>query len=764
MQACRDAPRKPNEGAPIAGLEVSRTHASLLFPSLTPYFHSKSIPNKVVEPCSCEYTFHSMNDQYKRSQIRHSVLYSLRAVLDNPAHPEDPLKAMPTDPQRDIARLRAEIERHNHLYFVLDAPALSDAEYDALFQRLLRLEAEHPEWITPDSPTQRIGAAPAEGFDTVEHAVPMLSLANAFDEEGLRDFDRRTRTGLGEETVQYLAEPKLDGLSVELVYENGQFVRGSTRGDGRTGEDVTANLRTIRGIPLRLRSTDGETPELLEVRGEVYIDKADLHQLNERRIEEGLAPFANPRNLAAGSLRQLDPKVTSQRPLKAYFYDIGRLEGASLMSQEELLERLPAWGLRVNGLRQICEGIEPAIAFYHKIQDDRTSLPYEADGIVIKVDAFEERRALGVISRSPRWAIAGKFPAEQGVTRLLDIQVSVGRTGVLTPVAVLEPVRIGGVEISSATLHNADEIEAKGILIGDTVVVQRAGDVIPQVVRALTDKRTGGERGFRMPETCPVCGSPVFRLEEEIAHRCLNTDCPARIKQSILHFVSKGALDIDGLGVRLVEQLVDRNMVRHLGDLFRLDHASLMGLDRVGSKSAANLLSAINAAKTVSLDRLLFGLGIPEVGAHTAEVLAEAFGSLQAIAAASLGELTDLRDIGPRTADAIVHFFESDSNRRMLEDLTAAGLRIENPRPAGPVSSHLAGKRFVLTGTLSTMTRGEAADRLKALGASVSSSVSAKTDFVIVGDQPGSKARKAEELGLHMLSETEFIELLKAHD
>ena len=687
-----------------------------------------------------------------------------RAVLDITVHREDPLKAMPNDPQQELARLRAEIERHNHLYFVLDAPVLSDAEYDALFQRLLRLEAEHPEWITPDSPTQRIGATPAEGFDSVEHTVPMLSLANAFDEDGLRDFDRRTRSGLEDEAVQYLAEPKLDGLSVELVYENGQFVRGSTRGNGRTGEDVTANLRTIRGIPLRLRSTDAEAPALLEVRGEVYIDKADLHRLNEERIEEGLAPFANPRNLAAGSLRQLDPTVTSRRPLKAYFYDIGRIEGASLASQAELLERLPAWGLRVNPLRRVCNGIDEAIAFYHQIQNDRTSLPYEADGVVIKVDAFEKRQALGVISRSPRWAIAGKFPAEQAVTRLLDIDVSVGRTGVLTPVAVLEPVRVGGVEISSATLHNADEIEAKGILIGDRVVIQRAGDVIPQVVRALSDDRTGGERAFRMPETCPVCGSPVFRLEEEIAHRCLNTDCPARIKQSILHFVSKGALDIDGLGVRLVEQLVDRGLVRHLGDLFRLDHPSLIGLDRVGSKSADNLLAAIDVAKTVSLGRLLFGLGIPEVGAHTAEVLAEAFGSLDAVAAASSDELIDLRDIGPRTADAIVRYFESDSNRRMLEDLATAGLEIETPRPAGPVSSHLAGKRFVLTGTLSAMTRGEAGERLKALGASVSSSVSAKTDYVIVGDQPGSKARKAEELGVRILSEGEFIELLGSHD
>ena len=688
----------------------------------------------------------------------------MRRLLDNSNHPEDPLRAMPNDSQREIARLRAELEHHNYRYFVLDAPLISDAEYDALFQQLLRLETEHPEWVTADSPTQRIGALPAAGFETVEHTTPMLSLANAFDEEGLRDFDRRTRSGLDSETVRYLAEPKLDGLSVELVYEDGRFVRGSTRGDGRTGEDVTMNLRTIRGIPLRLRSTGKEIPSLLEVRGEVYIDKADLHALNEQRIEEGLTPFANPRNLAAGSLRQLDPSVTSNRPLQAYFYDIGQIEGSPISSQTELLDRLPEWGLRVNPLRQVCDGIDQAIAFYHQIQTSRASLPYEADGVVVKVNAFDERRELGVISRSPRWAIAGKFPAEQGTTRLVDIEVSVGRTGVLTPVAVLEPVRIGGVEISSATLHNADEIEAKGILIGDRVVVQRAGDVIPQVVRALSEDRTGDERAFRMPEMCPICDSPVVRLEEEIAHRCLNTDCPARIRQSILHFVSKAALDIDGLGIRLVEQLVDQGLVRHLGDLFRLDHAALMALDRVGAKSAANLLSAIDEAKTVTLDRLLFGLGIPGVGAHTAQVLAEAFSSLDAVAGASTDRLVDLRDIGPRTADAIVRFFESDSNRRMLEDLAASGLKIEGPRPSEGRPSRFDGVRFVLTGTLSTMTRGEAGERVKALGGSVSSSVSAKTDYVIVGDQPGSKARKAEELGVPMLSESEFIALLDADD
>ncbi|RLE36755.1 DNA ligase (NAD(+)) LigA, partial [Candidatus Acetothermia bacterium] len=462
---------------------------------------------------------------------------------------------MTKDVRAEIEELREKIRYHNYLYYVLDRPEITDAEYDALFRRLQELEAQHPELITPDSPTQRVGAPPAEGFATVTHAVPMRSLANAFSADELREFDQRVRKILGVDTVTYVAEPKLDGLSVELVYRDGLFVQGSTRGDGVTGEDVTANLRTIRSVPLRLRPLDGRVPPLIEVRGEVYIDKADFVRLNKEREAQGLPLFANPRNLAAGSLRQLDPKVTASRPLKIFCYDIGRVEGIEIRTQEELLQTLPKLGIRTNPLYQVCHGIKEAIEFYERMREMREELPYEADGIVVKVNDFASRQILGELARSPRWAIAGKFPAAQGITKVKDIIVQVGRTGVLTPVAILEPVRVRGVEISRATLHNEDEVKRKDVRIGDTVIVQRAGDVIPEVVRPLPERRTGTEREFRMPDRCPVCGSKVVRVPGEVAHRCPNISCPARIKESILHFVSKGGFDIDGIGAKLVDQL-----------------------------------------------------------------------------------------------------------------------------------------------------------------------------------------------------------------
>ncbi len=669
---------------------------------------------------------------------------------------------MAKGPKQEIDRLRREIERHNHLYFVLDRPEISDAEYDALFRRLVELEAEHPDLVTPDSPTQRVGSAPAEGFATVRHSVPMLSLGNAFDEDGLRDFDRRVRSILDVESVPYVAEPKLDGLSVELVYRNGAFVQGSTRGDGRNGEDVTANLRTIPSVPLRLRTDDGPAPDLIEVRGEVYVEKAALLDLNERREADGLSPFANPRNLAAGSLRQLDPQVTAQRPLKIYCYDVGRTEGIEIESQTELLGRLPALGLRVNPLYEVCSGIEPAIAFYRRLMEEREDLPYESDGVVVKVDDFAARRTAGTVSRSPRWAIAGKFPAQQGIPRLVDVVVSVGRTGVLTPIAVLEPVRVHGVEITSATLHNEDEIERKGVLIGDRVVVQRAGDVIPQVVRPLPEDRTGSERPFTMPKTCPACGSDVVRLEGEVAHRCLNTACPARFQQSILHFVSKGGLDVEGIGYKLVRQLVEKEIVRSLADLFRLDRETLIGLERLGPKSADNLLAALDGAKSVPLSRFLFALGIPEVGDRAAEILADAFGSLDRIMKADEEALTALPEIGPKTAEGIVEFFRNKANRKTISELLDVGLKIVSPA-ATARDGPLAGKRFVFTGALSAMTRSEAGKRVKALGASVSSTVTRTTDYVVVGENPGTKADKARDLGVPELPEAEFLSLLERH-
>ncbi len=668
---------------------------------------------------------------------------------------------MGKDVRSEIGRLREEIERHNYLYHVLDRPEISDSEYDLLFRRLVKLEAAHPELVTPDSPTQRVGATPAEGFATAVHAVPMMSLANAFSVEEARDFDRRVKKLLGRDDVAYVAEPKLDGLSVELVYRDGLFVQGSTRGDGVNGEDVTANLRTIRSVPLRLRRRGGRAPALLEVRGEVYIDKEDLLRLNREREEEGLLPFANPRNLAAGSLRQLEPRITGARPLRIFCYDVGRVDGVRIETQVELLETLVELGIRVNPLYAPCQGIEEAIAFYERLAEEREALPYEADGVVIKVDDFAARRILGEISRSPRWAVAAKFPAEQGTTRLKEILVQVGRTGILTPVAILEPVRVRGVEISRATLHNEDEVKRKDIRAGDIVLVQRAGDVIPEVVRPLVERRSGEERPFVMPTACPVCGGPIVRLEGEVAHRCLNLSCPARIKESILHFVSKGGLDVEGFGPRLVDQLVERGIVRRLDDLFRLDRESLLGLERMGEKSAGNLLTALAKSKSVSLPKFLFALGIPEVGEHTAELLAAAFPELRRLIDASEEELVAIPEIGPRTAEAIRDFFSNPENRSLINELITAGV-VPRAGPRGG-STALEGRRFVFTGTLSTMTREEAGERVKRLSGTVSSSVSGRTDYVVVGENPGSKAGEARALGVRTLTEDEFLALLEEH-
>jgi len=569
--------------------------------------------------------------------------------------------------EHEIELLRETLRHHNYLYYVLDQPEIADSEYDSLFRRLQELEEDHPELVTADSPTQRVGAPPAEGVKEAVHAVPMQSLANAFSVDELRDFDSRVRKLLEVDVVNYVVEPKLDGLSVELVYRNGMFVQGATRGDGVNGEDVTGNLRTIRSIPLRLRPIEGVTPSLLEVRGEVYIEKEDLARLNREREAEGLPPFANPRNLAAGSLRQLDPRVTEKRPLRIYCYTFGRMEGITVGSQIELLETFLKLGLRVNPLYQLCRGIDEAISVYEEFQEQRGTLPYEADGMVIKVNDFAAQKDLGAIARSPRWAIAGKYPAEQGITKLKDITVQVGRTGVLTPVAILEPVRVRGVEITHATLHNEDEVIRKDVRIGDTVVIQRAGDVIPQVVGPLSEHRTGNEHPFVMPTTCPVCGSEVVRLEGEVAHRCLNVSCPARIKESIRHFVSKGGFDIDGFGAKLVEQLVDRALVNSVSDIFHLDRETLIDLERMGEKSAENLLAAIEKSKSLSLAKFLFALGIPEVGEHAADLLSQAFPTLKDLMETSEEDLCAIPEIGPRTAEGIVGFFSNPTNQEMIE-------------------------------------------------------------------------------------------------
>jgi DNA ligase (NAD+) len=669
---------------------------------------------------------------------------------------------------------------------------LSDAEYDALYRKLQALETQHPELITLDSPTQRVGTEPSGSFSSIEHSIPMLSFANAFNEEELRDFDRRVRSLLDTEHVTYITEPKLDGLAVELVYKEGQLVNGSTRGDGRMGEDVTANLRTIRSVPLRLRNIDHQVPSVLEVRGEVYIEREAFAALNRRREAADLPTFANPRNLAAGALRQLDASVTASRSLSIYCYDIGRVDGITIESQQQLLKLLPKLGIRVNPLYRTCASVEDVIGFYDEIQNRRDTLPYEADGIVVKVDSFGARRTLGSVSRSPRWAIAGKFPPSEGITRLKNIAVSVGRTGALTPVAELETVRIHGVEISNATLHNEDEILRKDIRIGDTVVVERAGDVIPKIARSLPELRTGEERRFVMPTTCPVCGSEVVRMETESAHRCLNTSCPARFKQSVLHFISKGGLDVEGMGPQLITQLVDRGIVTTLADVLTLDRNTLLSLERFGAKSADNLLSALESAKQTTLARFLFSLGIPGVGAHLSGVLAQAssdgskrlldsldvatdslaqknaegskrlLDSLDTLAQASEEKLASIHAIGPLSAHAIASFFANEQSRQMIRDLLDAGLALVDPSE-NSAEGPLAGQRFVFTGSLSSMTRSEAGERVKLLGGIVVSSVSKNTDYIILGENPGSKAHKAREIGVLLLSESEFLELLESY-
>ena len=660
--------------------------------------------------------------------------------------------------RRRIEKLREEIRKHDYYYYVLNQPIISDAEYDRLFRELQELEQKYPQLVTPDSPTQRVGAPPAEEFRPVRHALPMLSLQNCFTEEEFLDWDRRVRRLLGGEKPVYVCEPKLDGLSVELIYEDGVFTVGSTRGDGYTGEDVTQNLRTIKQVPLRLLSDEIPPPRLLEVRGEVYMEKEAFKRLNEERAKSGEPLFANPRNAAAGSLRQLDPGVTASRPLKLFCYALGRVEGIEIKSQEELLVTLPKLGFPVNPLWRRCETPEEAIDFYHELLERREELPYEADGMVVKVNDFAQREVLGEVSRAPRWAIAFKFPAEEATTRVLDIVVQVGRTGALTPVAILEPVEVSGVTVSRATLHNEDEVRRKDVRIGDWVVVRRAGEVIPEIVKSIPERRTGEEKEFKMPTRCPVCGGPVVRPPGEVVHRCENLSCPARIKESIRHFASRRAADIEGLGEKLVDQLVDKGLVRRISDLYHLTKEQLAALERMGDKSAQNLLEQLERSKGMSLARFIYALGIRYVGEHIAEVLAERFGSIDELARASYEELVEIPEIGPRIAQSIVDFFASEDNRRLIEELKAVGIdpRAERPKEKGP----LAGKTLVFTGRLSDMTREEAKRLVESLGGKVASSVSRKVDYVVVGEDPGSKLDRARELGIPTLTEEEFRKLV----
>jgi DNA ligase (NAD+) len=683
----------------------------------------------------------------------------------NPVRKPMQLSLLDTASPEDTARTRVDelrrlLEHHNRLYYVLDAPTISDAEYDELFRELQRLEALFPGLVSPDSPTQRVGGAALDKFSSVTHRLPMLSLENATNADEIRDFDLRVKKNLGlgpHLPISYLCEPKMDGLAVELVYEQGLLTVASTRGDGVTGEDVTENIRTIRSLPLRL--TGDRHPYLLEVRGEVFLSLEAFRQINAEKEENGEAPFANPRNAAAGSLRQLDPRITARRPLSVYCYAPGVVEGADFPDQHDFFRAISAWGLPVNPLVHPAEGVEAAVAFYEEMQRQRDLLPYEIDGTVIKVDSFALQRELGEKSRSPRWAVACKFPPRQAETLLERIIPSVGRTGVITPVAQLSPVAISGVTVSRATLHNWDEIAAKDIRCGDTVVVERAGDVIPAVVRVLTGRRSGSEQVAAPPQTCPECGSAVVRIEGEVAIRCMGLACPPQIRESIIHFASRNAMDIEGLGDKFVEQLLGLGLVNSVADLYRLTRDDFMRFERMGDKLAANLLAAIENSKQRELGRFIFALGIRHVGERTAKSLAQAFGSLDNLLQATFEELLNIRDIGATVAESIVTFFANQGNREVIQRMLEAGVRPVEERKK--VGGRLTGKSFVFTGSLGRFTRDEAKRLVQNEGGSVVSSVSKMTAFVVAGEEAGSKLARAQELGVPTLSEQEFIELLE---
>lgn len=668
-------------------------------------------------------------------------------------------KPVPADVVREIEDLREQIRHHDHLYYVLDRPEIPDFEYDRLFRRLEKLEQAYPELVTDDSPTQRVGGQPLEKFGEVQHAIPMLSLSNVFEGSELLEFDARVKRTLGvADNVPYVVEPKLDGVAIELVYENGLLTSGSTRGDGYTGEDVTANVRTIKPIPLKLNS-DGwfaGTP-LIEVRGEIFMNRADFDDMNRDRDEEGLPAFANPRNAAAGSIRQLDPRITARRPLNFCAYGIGRLEGPMPETHWDLLKGLHELGVPTN-LRNsaLCNGAGEALVHYHHLQEIRERLPYEIDGTVIKVNSMDYQVRLGLKTRSPRWAVAFKFEPIRATTKILRIDVGVGRTGTLTPVAIMETVNVGGVKVSRATLHNQDEIDRKDIREGDTVVIQRAGDVIPEVVEVIKDLRPETSARYSIPDTCPVCNSHAVRLEGQAAKRCVNVSCPARLKETIRHFASRTAMDIEGLGAKLVEQLVDRGLVKNPADLYFLDKAALISLERMAEKSASNILEAVDRSRSVSVDRFLYSMGIPLVGEHVARLLMTEFGDLESLSKKTASELQQVRGIGPEVAQSVSVFFREPRNMEMISRFLKAGV---NPLPLEGVSGRLAtpltGKTVIFTGTIS-LPRAEAKTAVEKAGGKVTESVSRKTDYVVAGEQPGSKLDKARSLGVKILSEAEF--------
>jgi DNA ligase (NAD+) len=661
---------------------------------------------------------------------------------------------------KDTARLRiAELSRlidyHNSRYYILDDPEITDAEYDRLFDELTQLESQYPDLRLPESPTQRVGAAPTTEFRSIKRAIPMLSLNKAITPDEFDEFDRRVHEGLAGDSdiIEYVTEPKLDGLAVELVYENTRLTLGLTRGDGVTGEDITANLRTVRTVPLKLRDCDAS---LIEVRGEIIMTKSNFARLNRERESTGGELYANPRNTAAGSVRQLDPNVTASRPLKFYAYACGRIEGVTIKYQRELLHFLTRVGFATTPDWQLCQRRDEVLQRYHDLNEKRNTLDYDIDGMVVKVNSFRQQQKLGELSRSPRWAIAMKFPPQQEETIVEDIVVQVGRTGVLTPVAHLKPVRVAGVEVKRATLHNYDEVMRKDIRIGDHVIIQRAGDVIPEVVKPLTSKRNGGERQFAMPNSCPICDSEVVRPEGEVNHRCPNSACPAQVAERIIHFASKGGVNIDGLGPKLIEQLLAAGLIHSFADLYYLQHNDLASLERMADKSAGNLVAAIEKSKECDLEHLIVALGISNVGEHVASLLAEHFGSIDTISTAAVDVLGTIEGIGPIVAQSIRDFFDNDHNREVLAKLRQAWKVLpEYSITNGP--KPLAGKTFVLTGGLQKYSREQAKRKLQALGATVTSSVSKKTDFVVAGVDPGSKYEQALKLKITILSEDEFL-------
>ena len=656
------------------------------------------------------------------------------------------------DLQRELARLE-------HAYYVLDQPLVPDAEYDRLYRELLDLEAQHPDWVTPDSLSQRVGGAPLKEFMEVKHSVPMLSLNNAFEESELIGFDRRCREGLGLDHVEYACELKFDGLAISLRYENGVLVQAATRGDGASGEDVTSNIRTIRAIPLRLQGPN--LPNVIEVRGEVFMHRADFEAMNKTAAKSGEKEFANPRNAAAGSLRQLDSKVTAKRPLSFFAYGLGALEPSQWLpsTHSELLNLYEVLGLPVCRERTVVSSLDGLMKFYAGIAAKREQLPYEIDGVVYKVNSFAEQQQLGYVSRAPRFAIAHKYPAQEEITTVLGIDVQVGRTGAITPVARLAPVLVGGVTVTNATLHNEDEVRRKDVRIGDTVVVRRAGDVIPEIVSVVLDRRPSNTQVFVMPTHCPVCESHIERLSDEAVARCSGgLFCAAQRKQALLHFAQRRAMDIEGLGDKIVDQMVDLNLVRTPADLYHLGFAALVNMERMGEKSADNLLQSISQSKKTTLARFIFGLGIRHVGESTAKDLAKHFGGIRALMDAPMDELLMVNDVGPVVADSIVSFMSEPHNREVIEQLLVSGIEFQNEERITTVD--LSGKTFVLTGTLPTLSRDQAKELLEAAGAKVAGSVSQKTSFVVAGSEAGSKLDKATELGIPILDEVALLKLL----